>query len=135
MQISDQIIAVLDDLCQRFGIVIDWSQQNLMPYIEDLCGRYIQYEKASSIAWCVIFAVLIALAGIVWVISWKVYKKNGYSDIAECITFVSMILFWIFLGVGVLVCVVQIFDIIACNTIPEKVIIEYVRMIIDSQSN
>ena len=28
MQVSDQIIAVLDNLAQKFGIVVDWGQQS-----------------------------------------------------------------------------------------------------------
>ena len=27
MQFSEQIIAIIDDLCRRFGIVIDWSNE------------------------------------------------------------------------------------------------------------
>lgn len=30
---SDEIIKILDDLGQRFGVVIDWSSENVMPYL------------------------------------------------------------------------------------------------------
>ena len=48
MSISDQIIAVINDLCQKFGIAIDWTAENVLPYIEDLCARYIQFEIQTS---------------------------------------------------------------------------------------
>lgn len=46
---SDEIIKILDDLGQRFGIAIDWSSQNVMPYLQDLISRYIKYETMTSI--------------------------------------------------------------------------------------
>lgn len=33
---SNEIIKVLDDLSERLGIAIDWSSQNVMPYLQDL---------------------------------------------------------------------------------------------------
>lgn len=46
---SDEIIKILDDLGQRFGIAIDWSSQNVMPYLQDLVRRFTTYEIATSI--------------------------------------------------------------------------------------
>lgn len=54
MVISDQIIAVMNDLCQKFGIAIDWSQENIIPYLTELAKKYISYEIATSIAWVAI---------------------------------------------------------------------------------
>lgn len=41
MQVSEQIIYVLDELAKRFGMVIDWTQQNVMPTVYEICGKYI----------------------------------------------------------------------------------------------
>lgn len=46
---SEEIIKVLDNLAQRFGIAIDWTSQNVMPYIQNLMERYMQYHIASTI--------------------------------------------------------------------------------------
>ena len=35
---SSQFIEIFDHLCQKFGIVIDWTAQNVVPYITALCG-------------------------------------------------------------------------------------------------
>lgn len=125
MQISDQIIAILDDLCRRFGIVIDWSEQNIIPYLEDLSGRFIQYEIYTSIAWCVVWSVVFVLAGITWSISGPVYLKTK-SEAAEAIYVISMIIFFFALIFGIIVCAMQAFHIIECYTIPEKVLIEFI---------
>jgi hypothetical protein len=44
---SEEIIKVLDNLAQKFGIAIDWTNQNIMPYLQELMGRYQKY----IIAW------------------------------------------------------------------------------------
>lgn len=40
---SSQFIEIFDHLCQKFGVVIDWSAQNVVPYITALCGRMTKY--------------------------------------------------------------------------------------------
>ena len=31
MTVSEQIIQVIDALCEKFGIAIDWTTQNIIP--------------------------------------------------------------------------------------------------------
>lgn len=133
MSISDQIIAVINDLCQKFGIAIDWTAENVLPYIEDLCARYIQFEIQTSIAWIVCMAAVTLLAGIIWAIS-AIVDANSCSDAADCIRCLSMIVFWIALVVTIIVGMVQAYDIIECCNLPEKVIIEYIESLINSSS-
>lgn len=56
---SEEIIKVLDNLAQRFGIAIDWTSQNIMPYIQNLMERYMQYHIAS-----IILALILEIIGI-----------------------------------------------------------------------
>lgn len=46
---SNEIIKVLDAICDKFGLAIDWTSQNVMPYVEQLCEHIVQYELSSSI--------------------------------------------------------------------------------------
>lgn len=48
---SDEVIKVIDALAERFGIVIDWSSENVIPYLQQLCDKYITYEIITSIVW------------------------------------------------------------------------------------
>ena len=41
MEISEQVIKVLDAVCDKFGIAIDWSSNNVIPYIEQLRNKII----------------------------------------------------------------------------------------------
>lgn len=131
MSVSDQIIAVINDLCQKFGIAIDWSAENVLPYIKDLCGRYIRYEIGTSIAWCVVFAVIVSVALIVWVVTGQLRKKSEsrYDLIHDIYTFAKLVLIGS-IFIGVVVWTVQAFDIIECCTIPEKTILEYLKILL-----
>ena len=134
MSVSDQIIAIINDLCVKFGIAIDWTAENILPYIEDLCARYIQYEVQTSIAWCVIMLGVTLIAGITWGIS-AIVDAHTRSSVADFIKGTATLCFWVLLVVSAFVCAGQIFDIIACNTVPEKVIIEYIEGLINSSSS
>lgn len=132
MSFSQEIINVLNYMCQKFGIVIDWTSDNVMPYLEDLCGRYIQYEIHTSIAWCVIFAVIVVLVGLIWLIGSIVDKCSTLvSDIPE----IFSVLFFVFLVIALIVWATQAFDIIECYTIPEKTILEYLKQLMNNTSN
>lgn len=64
MQISKEIIEVLDYIGNKFGLAIDWSSENVMPYIEQLCSKYISWEIATSIAWIAISILALTVIGI-----------------------------------------------------------------------
>ncbi len=133
MTFSKEIISVLDYLCAKFGIAIDWTSDNVMPYLEDLCGRYINYEVYTSIAWCTLFGVIVFVTGLVWLIG-SIVDKHSRSYVSD-VTEVSCVLFFVFLLIGMLVWTCQAFDIIECYTIPEKTILEYLKYLMNSASH
>ena len=55
---SDEIIKVLNYLGEKFGVIIDWSNDNIIPYIYDLMDRVIRYEICSSIIYIIISILL-----------------------------------------------------------------------------
>lgn len=131
MVFSQEIINVLDYLCRKFGIVIDWTSENIMPYLEDLCGRYIEYEIYTSVAYCVILAAIVVVVGLVWAIGSIVDRfSRSVSDIPE----IFRVLFFVFLAIGFIVWGVQAFDIIECYTIPEKTILEYLKYLMNTSN-
>ena len=50
----DEIIKVLNDLSERLGIAVDWTSQNVLPYLQELCDKYISYEIWTSIVYILI---------------------------------------------------------------------------------
>ena len=138
MKFSKEIITVLDYLCQKFGIVIDWTSENIMPYIEDLCKRYISYEILTSIAWMIAIPAITIIISIPLAIAHKKAKGDEWDFDYKVSPWLAAIL-WIAFGIMSIasICVIctQVFDIIECYTLPEKVILEYLQTLKNSISN
>ena len=59
MTVSSEIIEVLDYLGEKFGIAIDWTSNNVLPYLQTLVDKFIKWEISTSIVWIVIAAFVI----------------------------------------------------------------------------
>lgn len=116
---SDAIIKVLNELCDKFGIAIDWTSDNVVPYLQDLMVRYSKYVCYTSIMWLIIGLIIMVIFAVL------LYKhlKQDYTD--------GLIAFLLGCGImlGVGVSINQVINIIEITTIPEKVIIEDIRSI------
>ena len=64
MDVSEQIIDVLDYLGEKFGVVINWNSDTLLPILQNLGYKYIRWEIATSIAWLAI-GVIFLIVGFV----------------------------------------------------------------------
>lgn len=51
---SEEVIKILDALAEKFGLAIDWTSANVLPYLQQLCGKYVTYEIATSVVWILI---------------------------------------------------------------------------------
>ena len=130
MTFSEQTISILDYLCQKFGIVIDWTSDTVWPMVEMLAGKYIKWEIASSILWIVIF--VIGITACLWGI--KTIKKHlSGSYIDE-----MWIIFCVLLGLGALGFVAgvatQAFDITRCFVFPELELFEFLKETVNSMT-
>ena len=41
---SKEVIEIFDYIGEKLGIVIDWTQENIIPYLTDLLGRYVTFN-------------------------------------------------------------------------------------------
>ena len=127
MSFSSQFIEVLDALCEKFGIVIDWTSQNVIPYVTDLATRIITYEIWTSVVWIVI-------TGIVFLIIWKLTKNLCKEDALDD----GWLLGWVFRIITGIICFsvigCQIFDIIGAVALPEKTLYYFVKGLMNSGS-
>lgn len=127
MVMSDQIIAVLDNICTKFGIVIDWTSENVVPYVTELAGKFITYEIATSVAWCLMLLASM-FAEYKFYKHWqKIYHEDEYDTTVEFMYGLSIIVLIVLLFSSVIFIPMQLFDIIECITFPEKAIFEYIN--------
>ena len=132
MTVSEQIIEVLNYICEQVGLAIDWSvvfaSENVIPYIEQLCGKFITYEIATSVVWLVLGIILAIIAAIAFKRAKKEWDNNGIEELFIILIFVGT-LCSIFAAI-IIVC--QTFDIVTCLTFPEKILIQELKYIYNS---
>ena len=134
MEISEQVIKVLDAVCDKFGIAIDWTNNNVMPYIEQLGNKIVAYDICMSIMWLVVGCIPLTIAFLIKKFLNKkkleaedkpndYYFTDGTLDKkAEDCYFVIGIL----LVVAIVIGIANIQGIIQDIIFPEKTIIEFI---------
>lgn len=139
---GDEVIKVLNHLGDQFGVAIDWSSTNVMPYLNDLMVRMIKYGIYINI-YHIIYAIFItALFIIVTIVLYKIaYKMILNSEENKEYVNPAKILsttFAISLVTTVIVALIEvgnikdyIADIIELNTVPEKYVVEIIQDKID----
>lgn len=138
MQTSEQIIQVINELCKKFGIALDWTSSNVLPYIQQLGHKMIMYDLYTSIMWLIIGAVL-PIGISIWLIKFMNKKKKESIDNLEDNEFyycdgelnefglLMMCLVGILLIISIGFIVNNTQYIIQDLVFPEKTIIEFVR--------
>ena len=121
---SNEVIKVLDHICDKFGIAIDWSSSNVMPYLQDLMMRMTKYVTYTSILWLVISIITIVTSIYLCIKFIKLSRDTYYDDmVAICCAVITPIIVILFFLVGVTACE----NLIEVNTVPEKYIIEMIQ--------
>lgn len=129
MQISESIISVLNVLCEKFGIAVDWTNQNIIPYLTDLSSRICTYEIATSIIWILGIIVLVSGCTVYCKYSWKkTINWNAYDMSIEQFHAIlsAVLLFFVCLG-GIIVIGIQVFDIAKAIWLPELIVVDYIQ--------
>ena len=136
MDISNEIIAVLDDLTRRLGVAIDWTQDNIVPFAQELFGRIVMYRIILSgaalfaaIAWtAALSAYLLRSNKRSRLFEWEhlsYYEGHFVNGNARAVIAIVLIAVSICLMVHALKVSLPAF--IKCLTLPELVVLEFVR--------
>lgn len=134
MNASDQIISVLDKLGEQMGIVIDWTSENILPYIQDLVSRIATIEIVNSIIE-IVFAT-ISLFLIIFILL-KLAKKSkiNLKESGEYLNlddgwFIGGIIAIVILGMlSIVLFSVAIPSLTQAIWLPEITAYEYIKMI------
>jgi len=134
---SEEIIKVIDELCKKFGVAIDWTSQNVLPYIKELCHRIAIY-KISMNAIGIFIGLVFLVLGICLskkVISEYLYCQKNQKDTAwwdyfcgpEPSALISMVGIGIagIIALSVLSC--SISELIKWVVVPELGLFEYLQ--------
>ena len=143
---SEEIIKVFDYIGEKLGIVIDYTQKNIQPYLEDLWHRYITYEIViNSLQFAISF--IITLICLYFVLRFFKAKKKAYNGEIDSLFyqessnsyynyvelcdsgFIIAALSFVLIVIFGMLTTVQLTDLIELLIIPEKFILELVKTI------
>ena len=130
---SEEIIKVLDELGKRFGIVIDWSNQNIMPYLQELLKRFICYQNITACVW-IIISIAMTICGVImlkFLNKWR--KSDGYNsdsyDDDELLAALGYIFSILIIALGIGLIIGNTLGIVKNICMPEMVVYEYIKNI------
>lgn len=130
---SEEIIKVLDELGKRFGVVIDWSNQNIIPYLQELLKRFICYRNITACVW-IIVSIAMTISGFVMIKflnKWRKsenYDSDYYGD-DELLAFLGYIFSICMIALGIGLIIGNILGIVENICMPEMVVYEYIKNI------
>lgn len=127
---ENYIVEIINALAEKFGIVVDWTNQNVMPYMEDLMQRIVNFEIAANIFTMAFWAFLTLVSGVTVAILHKKNMALDYPyDLEEPLGMLTLIC-WVVFAICAIGTIVSIgycsFLIIECVNIPEKIFIELI---------
>lgn len=128
---SEEIIKVIDELGKRFGIVIDWSNQNIVPYLQELLKKFICYRNITACVW-IIISIAMTISGVVMIRFLNKWIKSedfnsDYDNEGLAIVGYAFSIFIIALGIGLIIG--NILGIVKNICMPEMVVYEYIKNI------
>lgn len=130
---SDEIIKVFDALGEKLGIAIDWGQENIYPYIQDLCQRATQYKITNNIivlsVWAIIFAF--SIFGIIFIIK-KFPKGVGFDYLNDWVLGLSifgLIIFSVLIMLSLAISIQSVDNICMYTYVPERALIDMLHSI------
>ena len=112
---SDELIKTFDYVLSQFGIAVDWTSENVLPYLQTLAEKLVRFEINTSIMGLVVGVVVLTVG--VWIFVKDI--KDWDSGV--------FILGAILIIVAGIVCCCQVYDIIKCVSFPELYVFEYIK--------
>lgn len=126
---NTELINVLDQLAERFGLAVDWSSQNVLPYVQQLAEKIVRYRAVSAVENLLIGIAAIAAAVLLFKLARKhrvKYEEDG-ADADEILMLLCPIGCGVAAIFGVCTIIGSIDTLVKCCVFPEALIIDYVR--------
>lgn len=121
---SNQIIELLKELANQLGIAVDWTSENIKPFITDLMMRNAKYELFTSLIW-IAFALIVAIMCIVMIK--RVNKENREGDLPDDDCCGLTVLFAILFVMASIIFFCQIYDVGKALYMPELLLLETLK--------
>lgn len=126
---ADDIIKLLEYLFAKMGIAIDWSADNVTPYLKELGDHIVMYKMWTAIVIIGIMIVSLVAAWITCNVLTKIFGAE--SDVNIVIIVIKMVA----VVIVIIAIAFQSVTIVKCKTFPEIVIYDYINAKLNNNSN
>ena len=124
---NNQIVELLKELANQMGIAVDWTSQNIRPYIIDIMGRLARYEIFTSVIWILFFVIVILIASKLLKMSYKNFKdEDNWTWDEEWFGYSAIVLGGVILFASFCI-IIQCHDIGEAIYTPELLLIEQLK--------
>ena len=133
---DNEIISAIDTLCEKFGIAIDWSTENVFPAVQELISRYSKYLFINNIYGIILSSIGMIVCSIIVIKvirafsekkPWTINKHENLSDLATT--------FFLIGGFGGIISIVavlkMIHNLLKINIIPEIYVLEEILKLLE----
>lgn len=145
---SNQVIEILNEICNKLGIAVDWTSENILPQVKIVCEKYIRYiivQKSIMCGWGFLFVCIGIAYSIILLKQYRRCKTTGKENFlfgyfknwssGKSIEFqpniyILNIVIIIIAIVGIILLGVGLSELIKCLVAPEMVVIDYLKNMI-----
>ena len=111
----------MDAVGKQLGIVVDWTSQNVAPYLEQLSHRIVTHEISMNVFYIFICAICAVIGRNMLKTGKRLFDDEGDEIGIFPVVIGFIIVCATFIGISV-----YIKEIITAVTLPEKTIIEFI---------
>lgn len=103
MIFSEQLMYLIDGFAERVGIVIDWTNDNIMPYLSDLITRYSGFHLATNSIMFFVCLLTVLSCAWGWLTLVEYLKSDDFHDFFDLnpITIVALFTLTVLSLIGV----------------------------------
>lgn len=147
MSFSEQFKEIFNFLFEKIGVAVDWTQENIIPYIMDLCKRYVAYNIVETVLW-ILFGIALIIGVIILfrviikdrakceskkkdTVFWDYYSYNKNADAGFGAVF-SLVFGSVFFIFGIVMCCFGVSELLKWCLVPEFQLIEKISYLISA---
>ena len=128
---------IVNGLLEQFGIVVDWSSQNAIQYLQDLGNRIANYRIATGLAYIIVTNLLFCSTFLITICFKRWHEKNKEMDKDDDFVLLSYFLFGVMAFTAAIFAIVgtpmQVFTIVKAKYLPEMTVLDFINDLMITQ--
>lgn len=124
---NNELVELLKELASQMGIAVDWTSENIRPYIMDIMNKLAKYEIFTSAIWILFLVIVIFIASKLLRMSHKKFKDEEDYEWDEAVFGGTAIVLSIVILIASVGIVFECHDIGKALYMPEVLLIEQLR--------